>query len=86
MHLVSNNIKCLHFTIYKLASLACAARLANTVSAGGALRAPGVTFINYKGDNIFKYKYVCPTVIIDNAQKSYNLSILKILMCNDGIM
>ena len=37
------------------------------VSAGGALRAPGVTLINYKGDNI--PKYVCRTVIIDIARK-----------------
>ena len=37
------------------------------MSAGGALRAPGVTLINYKGDNISKYVYA--TVIIDIAQR-----------------
>ena len=51
----------------KRASLACAARLADTVSAGGALWAPVVTLINYMGDNI--PKYVCPTVIFDIARK-----------------
>ena len=45
----------------KRASLACAARLADT------LCPPGVTLINYKGDNISKY--VCPTVIIYIARK-----------------
>ena len=47
------------------ASLACAARLEDTLSAGGALWAPGVTLINYRGDIIFKYKYVCLTVKIE---------------------
>ena len=37
------------------------------VSAGGAFWAPGVTLINYKGDNI--PKCACPTVIIDIARK-----------------
>ena len=55
------------FILYKRASLACAARLADTVSARGALWAPGVTLINYKGNNISKY--ACPTVIIDIARK-----------------
>ena len=54
------------------------------VSAGGALRAPVIVLINYKGDNISKY--VCPTVIIDIARKITNLSIFKILMCNDYII
>ena len=54
------------------------------MSAGGALWAPEVTLINYKGDNISKY--VCPTVIIDIAQKSPNLSIFKILMRNDNVI
>ena len=49
------------------ASLACAARLADTVSAGGALWAPEIILINYMGDNTSKY--VCPTVIIDIAPK-----------------
>ena len=47
--------------MYKRASLAFAARLADS------LWAPGVTLINYKGNNISKY--VCPTVIIDIARK-----------------
>ena len=37
------------------------------VSTGGALRAPGVTLINYKGDNISKH--ICPTVIIAIERK-----------------
>ena len=37
------------------------------VSARGALWAPGVTVINYKGDNISKY--VCLTVIINITRK-----------------
>ena len=51
--------------IYKRASLACAGE--HFVSARGVLWAPGVTLSNYKGNNISKY--VCPTVIIDNARK-----------------
>ena len=53
--------------IYKRASLACTARLAETVSAGGSLRSPGVTLVNYNGNNISKY--VCPTVMIDITRK-----------------
>ena len=52
---------------HKRASLACAARLVDTVSAGGALWAPGVTLFNYKGDDI--PKYVCHTAIIDIERK-----------------
>ena len=37
------------------------------MSAGGALWAPGVTMINYKGDNISKY--VCLTVKFDITRK-----------------
>ena len=37
------------------------------VFAGGALRVPGFTLINYEEDNI--PKYVCPTVIFDIARK-----------------
>ena len=59
--------KILLFFQYKRASLTCAARLANTVSTRGALWAPGVTSINYKGNNISKY--ACPTAIIDIARK-----------------
>ena len=53
------------------------------MSAGGALRAPGVILINYKGDNISKY--VCPTVIIDIARKIAKFSIFKILIRNDDV-
>ena len=55
----------IYIYIYKRASLAYAARLADTVFAGCALWAPGLTLMNYKVDNISKY--VCPTVIIDIA-------------------
>ena len=48
----------------KRASLACAARLADTLCPS---EAPGITLINYKGDNISKY--ICPTIIIDIARK-----------------
>ena len=36
------------------ACLRCAAG-GHLVSAGGSLRSPGVTLVNYKGDNISKY-------------------------------
>ena len=51
--------------LYIQARFAClrSAASGHFVSAGGALWAPGVTLINYKGDNISKY--VCLTVIID---------------------
>ena len=48
------------------ACLRCAAS-GHFVSAGGSLRSPGVTLVNYKGDNISKY--VCPTVLIDITRK-----------------
>ena len=55
--------------IYKRASLACAARLADTScppeAPFGRLE---VTLVNYKGDIISKY--VCPTVIIDITRKN----------------
>ena len=57
------------------------------MSAGGALRAPGITLINYNGDN--SSKYVCPTVIIDIARKINKFQIcqfLKFLMCNDDVI
>ena len=50
----------------RFACLRCAAG-GHFVSAGGALRALGVTLIDYKVDNI--PKYVSPTVIIDIARK-----------------
>ena len=45
----------LTFHKYKRASLGCAALLADTVSIGGSLQAPGLRLINYKRDNISKY-------------------------------
>ena len=41
--------------INKAASLACAVRLADTISVGGAFWAPRLTMINYMIDNISKY-------------------------------
>ena len=69
--------------IYIFACLRCAAG-GHFVSAGGALWAPGVTLINYKGDDITKY--VCPTLIIDIPRKTPNLSIFKILMRIDDVI
>ena len=37
------------------------------MSAGGSLRSPGVTLVNYKGDII--PIYVCPNVIIEITRK-----------------
>ena len=50
----------------RFACLRCAAG-GHFVSAGGSLRSPGVTLVNYKGDNISKY--VCPTDLINMARK-----------------
>ena len=60
--LQSNNLyKCLNYILQaRFACLRCAAG-GHFVPAGGALWAPVVTLINYKGDNISKY--VCPTII-----------------------
>ena len=53
---------------YKRASLACAARLADTMcppeAPFGRLE---VTLVNYNGDNISEY--VCPTVLINFTRK-----------------
>ena len=57
------------------ACLRCAAG-GHFVSAGGSLRSPGVTLVNYKGDNISKY--VCPTVLIDITRKITKFVNLKI--------
>ena len=58
---------CIENRLYKLqACFRCAAG-GDFVSTGGALWAPGVTLINYKGSNISKYVY--PTAIIDIARK-----------------
>ena len=46
------------------------------VSAGDSLRSPGITLVNYKGDNISKY--VCPTVLIDITRKITEFVNLKI--------
>ena len=67
----------------RFACLRCAAG-GHFVSAGGSLRSPEVTLVNYKGESISKY--VCPTVLIDITQKSPNLSILKFLMRNDDVI
>ena len=64
----------------RFACLRCAAG-GHFVSAGGSLRSPGVTLVNYKGDNISKY--VCPTDLINMARK---ISIFKILMSNDDVI
>ena len=73
------------FTIYKRASLACAARLADTScppeAPFGRLE---VTLVNYEGDNISKYVHLCDKT--DFTQKSPNLSILKFLMRNDDVI
>ena len=55
------------FHNHKRASLACAAAGGHFVSAGGSLRSPGVTLVNYKGVNTSKY--VCPAVLIDIVRK-----------------
>ena len=56
IHYSSFNSKDIY--IYLNASLASAARLADTVSARGDLWTPVVPLINYLGDNISKY--ACP--------------------------
>ena len=50
----------------RFASLRCATG-GHFMSAGCALWAPGITWINYKGDNISQH--FCPTVLIDIARK-----------------
>ena len=61
-------VNILSIKLNKRASLACAARLADTLcppeAPFGRLWSP---LINYMGDNISKY--VCPTGIIDIARK-----------------
>ena len=55
------------------------------VSAGGSLRSPGVTLVNYKGYSISKY--VCPTIIIDITRKITKFVNLKFfLMRNDDVI
>ena len=67
----------------RFACLRCAAS-GHFVSAGGSLRSPGVTLLNYEGENISKY--VCPTVIIDIARKITKLISFKMLMSNDEVI
>ena len=67
-----------HALLYTSALRAClrCAAGGHFVSAGGSLRSPGVTLVNYKGDNISKY--VCPTVLIDITRKITKFVNLKI--------
>ena len=56
-------IVCLFVCVYiyiqaRFACLRCAAG-GHFVSAGGSLRSPGVTLVNYKGENIYKYVNMC---------------------------
>ena len=69
------SISRLIFTSALCACLRCAAG-GHFVSAGGSLRSPGVTLVNYKGDNISEY--VCPTVLIDITRKITKFVNLKI--------
>ena len=55
--------------------LRCAAG-GHKVSAGGSLRSPEVTLVNYKGDSI--YKYVHRSVKIDITQKIVNFKIFEV--------
>ena len=55
------------------------------MSAGGSLRSPGVTLVNYKGDSISKYVHLSALESI-SLEKSPNLSILKILMRSDDVI
>ena len=65
----------------RFACLRCGAG-GHFVTAGGALRAPRLTLINYMVDNISKY--VCLTVIIDIARKITKFQFL--LMHNDDVI
>ena len=60
---------CVYVYIYIQARFAClrCAGGGHFVSAGVALWSPGITLINYKGNNISKY--VCLNVIIDIARE-----------------
>ena len=73
------------FIVYKRASLACAARLADTScppeAPFGRLE---VRLVNYKGDIISKYLYL--SFKIDITRKTTDLSIFKILMSNDDVI
>ena len=67
----------LTFHKYKRASLACAALLANTVSVGGALQAPGLILINLKRDNISMSVLLLKSI---SLEKSSNLLTCQFLM------
>ena len=73
------------FDIYKRASLACAARLADTSCPPDApFGRLEVTLVNYKGDIISKYVHL--SFKIDITRKTPNLTIFKILMSNDDVI
>ena len=69
----------------KRASLACAARVADTLCPPecpfGRLK---VTLVNYKEDSISKYVHLSLKSI--SLKKLPNLSIFKMLMSNDDVM
>ena len=55
------------------------------MSAGGSLRSPGVTLVNYKGDNISKYAR--PTVRSISPSKNHQIyQFVKFLMSNDDVI
>ena len=62
---IKTRLMCVYIYMYTSALRAClrCAAGGHFVPAGGSLRSPGVTLVNYKGDNISKY--VCSTVLID---------------------
>ena len=67
--ILSRNVKAQDlFRQARFACLCCAVG-EHFVSAGGALWAPGVTLVNYKGYNISKY--ICPTVTIDMGMSNF---------------
>ena len=53
------------------------------MSAGGSLRSPGVTLVNYMGDSISKYVHIIKSI---SLEESPNFSIFKILMDNDDVI
>ena len=69
----------------RFACLRCGAG-GHFVSAGGSLRSPGFTLVNYKGDNISKYVHLSELLKSISLEKSPNLSILNFLMRNDDVI
>ena len=57
----------MEFIVTRALRLLALAAGGHFMSAGGALWAPGVTWMDCRGDNTSKY--VCPTVIIDITRK-----------------